>query len=465
MPKLPEGTYPVDPIFEDFYTQHGGVDVFGYAISSAYSTVQGKKAQYFESVLMVYDTYTGTVSFESIGLDLNLGELPVANWSGATEGGIFVGPHFIHPAFASLYLSLGADVVGAPLTDPFHNIAQNRIEQHFETLGFYIDLSNPNATASLLHYGRLHCGGCNLKIPQTENAIVAPMLSDAAFYSEMVALGINYSMVGKLVEGPLSRTDGSTDLVFDSLVLYEQDGRMGIRNVPVMLGFQEDQLYYPSSDPFFVFYPIDNGGGQNVLTVFDDFIMANGGYDVSGKPISSLRNLDAATEELVQCFENYCLIYNPSTQSVAPMPIGERYLQGNAKAYVQPKIGSEGELGGFGNDGGEDSTTTRNPAPFTLIAQEQHYNIDSQTNQVLTFWVKHQETAQPGMELVLTITFPDKHEETITMPPTDQEGKTSYQMAPIPGQNGSLVRYEACLIFADQPPACVEQVFMIWGNP
>ena len=49
------GINNVDPIFLEFYNLYGGAEVFGYPISSSYSTEQGKRNQYFETVLMSYD--------------------------------------------------------------------------------------------------------------------------------------------------------------------------------------------------------------------------------------------------------------------------------------------------------------------------------------------------------------------------------------------------------------------------
>ena len=52
------------------------------------------------------------------------------------------------------------------------------------------------------------------------------------------------------------------------------------------------------------------------------------------------------------------------------------------------------------------------------------------------------------------------------MPATAQDGTSTYTLAPIAGENGDLVYYEACLyVQSDVDPACVEQSFMIWGNP
>lgn len=462
---LPKGTYPVDVVFKDFYDQHGGVDLFGYAISTAYTTVQGEKGQYFETVLMLYNSNTGAIYFGSIGRDLNLGDLPVSAWAGPTAGGIYVGSNFIHPAFASLYLTLGPDLVGAPLTDPTINISQNRIEQHFENLGMYLDLGDPAAKASLLFYGRLHCLACNYQNPLMETAIVTRVLPGVAVNRQLRELGINTTLLGNLVEGPADRYDGAQDYIFEYLVLRETDGILEVQDVPVQLGLSEDRLYNPVNDSNFVFIEILDGGGHNVFHLFDNFIRAHGGYQVSGNPISSLTRLDAETNVLRQCFENYCLDFipdAPGNQFVKPVPLGKIFFDKFSEEYRQPKFGDEP-----GGQGASSSTTIgeRSLSPFTLIAGETHPNVDSQTTQVLFFWVKLQQTPQPGMELVLTITYPDGHEEVVTLEPTDENGYTSYTLAPIPGENGNLVRYEACLNYGDLPPVCVEQVFMIWGNP
>ena len=112
---LPNGTYLPDPIFEQFYKKHGGFDFFGYGISTLFSDQTGHKYQYFETVLMVYDPIQDLISFEKLGTRLGMGELPVPTWSGGPlDEGLLVGEYFIHPAFVSLYLKLGPELVGNP---------------------------------------------------------------------------------------------------------------------------------------------------------------------------------------------------------------------------------------------------------------------------------------------------------------------------------------------------------------
>jgi hypothetical protein len=458
----PAGTYPVDPVFQSFYQKHGGAEVFGYAISSAFTNIQGKRGQYFETVLMIFNAETQAVTFELIGVDLKLGQLPISNWDGPTEGGLYVGTHFIHPAFTSTYLSLGPDLVGAPLTDPFINISQNRVEQHFETMGFYIYLDYLETTASLLHYGRLHCEGCNLQTFNT-GAIVSPPLTDSYFYSQMMLRNIDMSLAGEVVEGPTQRYDGTTDLILDFLVLNENNGVIEICDTPVLLGLKDTNLFAPLDNSNFIFFEIEKGVGHNVLYFFDDFVQEHGGYQISGQPITELIVLNAETKELRQCFEHYCLDYNSNNavQPVRPVPLGERYYQQYKSEYIVPKSSSSVE----GQDLKDPTTKGRNKTPFTLIAWENHTIVDSQTPQTVFVMVELQQTPQPDMELDFTVTYPDGRVVALTLPPTNHKGITSFTLDPIEGNNGDLVRYEVCLTYGDFPPVCVEQIFMIWGNP
>ena len=55
---LPPGTYAPHPVFEDFYLENGGHELFGYPISTVFTDQSGKRFQYFETVLMSYDPLT-----------------------------------------------------------------------------------------------------------------------------------------------------------------------------------------------------------------------------------------------------------------------------------------------------------------------------------------------------------------------------------------------------------------------
>jgi hypothetical protein len=51
------------------------------------------------------------------------------------------------------------------------------------------------------------------------------------------------------------------------------------------------------------------------------------------------------------------------------------------------------------------------------------------------------------------------------MPPTGKDGTTSYTLNPIQAENSQLVFYETCLVVQGKTQLCVDQSFMIWGNP
>lgn len=460
------GINNVDPIFLEFYNLYGGAEVFGYPISSSYSTEQGKRNQYFETVLMSYDNITQEISFEPLGIQLGLASMPVSAWDGPTENGLVLGSFFVPSFFSSIYLAIGPDLVGQPLTDPFVNISKNRVEQHFETMGFYYNLDDPEQKVKLLHYGQLHCSGCSAQAFDNM-AIVAPPLTESFFINQINLSSFDLSLTGEVVEGPLSRNDGSTDLVFDFMVLYEQDGEMKIRNLPVLLDLAEEFLYAPNNRNGLVFREIRDGAGHNVLYLFDDFINANGGYAVSGEPITELILLNEQTKELRQCFENFCLDFNPNALSsqVRPSPLGQYYLDKFSNEYHSPKSSSTPDKKGSPTTTRENSTAHRSEAPFVLLAWEDHTVVNSQTPQTIFVMVTLQQTPQPGMDLTLSVQYPDGQEITVTLPTTNQEGLTGYTLPPIAGDNGDLVQYEACLIYQDLPPICVEQIFMIWGNP
>jgi len=464
---VPDNLNLVDPIFLDFYKLYGGAEIFGYPISSAYTTEQGKRNQYFESVLMSYDNISQEISFEPLGIQLGLASQPVSAWDGPTDNGLVVGSFFVPSFFSSTYLAIGPDLIGQPLTDPFVNISKNRVEQHFETMGFYYNLDDPEQKVKLLHYGRLHCAGCSAQAFDNM-AIVAPPLTETFFINQINLSGFDLSLTGEVIEGPLQRKDGTADLIFDFMVLYEQDGVMKIRDLPVLLGLDDEFLYAPNNRNGLVFREIRDGAGHNVLYLFDDFIKANGGYAVSGDPITELILLNAETKELRQCFKNYCLDFNPNAFSsqVRPTPLGAYYLEKFAAEFPTPKSSTTPDTKGNQTiTTANNSTTHRSEAPFVLLAWEDHTVVDSETPQTIFIMVTLQQTPQPGMDLTLSVEYPDGQETTVTLPTTNQEGLTGYTLPPIAGDNGDLVRYEACLFYQDLPPICVEQIFMIWGNP
>lgn len=461
---LPDGAYLPASVFSRYYHKNDGQQTFGYAISTPFTNPRGEIFQFYETVLMVYDPIEDTIYFDDLGNQLGLRNLPVQEWTGAiTQDGLTVGKFYIHPALVSRYLELGPELVGQPLTQPYINFSENRLEQHFENTGLYVRLDDPEETVGLLNYGKAACESCALAGDAPQEGIINVPVSLSAFTEAMRLNGLSISNTGEMLNGPLSVNDGSTEVVFEYMALYEQNGQFLIRPIPVLLGMQDPNVYYPLNSSSFVFYEYYNGTGHNVLTFFDDYIQENGGYQNSGAPISEIMAPDNGAQALRQCFENYCLDYFPYIEGpkVRPVPLGDRYLAQMAQNYILDPAAPVQE------DGGEEfSSQPRNLNPFTLLLWEGRTVIDSNTAQTVYVMVELENTPQVGKELVLTVEYPDGRVENLLIPATGEDGTASYTLAPIEGDNGDLVYYEACLyVQADMEPACVQQSFMIWGNP
>ncbi len=461
---LPPGAYQPDPLFTRFYQKNGGYERFRHAISTPYSNQRGEKFQFFETVLMVYDPIEDRVYFDDLGTQLAVRDLPVQDWTGRyASDGLIVGQFYIPPAFASLYLELGPELVGQPLTQPYMNFSKNRMEQHFANLGMYYTVDDPDRSVGLLNYGEVACESCDHLDMMMREGIIDFPFSMPSVYRGMDDLQISISLAGKLLQDPVPVNDGSTDVVFDHLAVYEEGGRLKIRPVPVMLGMKDPFLYAPLNYPdYFVFFEYHDGVGHNVFIFFDEYIQQNGGYQISGKPITKIGYAGGGSKAFRQCFENYCLDYLQAADGpqVRPVSLGEDYLEIASKDYVtEPKSAPNEE------DGEDFSSKPRNLNPFTLLLWETHTVIDSTMPQTISVMVELENTPQPGKELILTVTYPDGQEESVLMPASGPDGVTSFTLEPIAGENGDLVYYEACLYVQNMEPACVQQSFLIWGNP
>lgn len=459
---LPAGTYAPHPVFEEFYLENGSIELFGYPISTIYTDQNGKRYQFFETVLMSFDPAREWITFEPLGLELNLDTLPVLVWNGEGrdgDDGLIVGEFRIHPAFVPLYLSFGPDRVGLPISHPFYNPGRNRMEQHFEGAGMFYLLDDPEQTPALLNYGLVSCSSCRPQNnPRQNNAGIAIPLTNSSFYDQMRWANIPISVTGEPIKGPAEKAGGATELVFENMVLVIRDGALKIKKVPVLLGLKEESLYTPIAHPELIFFPIKGDGGHNIYRPFDEYIQENGGYAVSGAPISEIVPINRELNQVRQCFENYCLEYNPLYPEavVRPIPLGQLYLEQVSPVYVGDKENSETP---------PENLNTRHLSPFTMIVWEHPTVVDSQTPETISVKVVLEETPQPGLTVQLKVTLPDGAETTYEMPPTAEDGTTSYTLSPIQAENSQLVFYEACLQVQGETQVCVAESFMIWGNP
>lgn len=451
----PEGTYSVDPVFEDFYRQYGGVDRLGYAISTSY-TQQGKKLQYLETVLMMFDPGENRIYFEDLGIHLNLQVYQELVPDTPISDGIMVGTFTIHPAFTPIFWELGPDMVGQPLTDPYIEFGKGRVVQHFSNLGFYFNLDDPSQTPHLLKYGLVACKPCQNSLalkPEMFLGILDEPLGDTTIYSVMGRHNIPISLSGTIIQDPAMTDAGETLIVFENLAMQEKDGKFRLRPIPVLLGYKTALIALVES-PRLIFFEIRNGMGHNVLKEFDTFIQANGGYRNSGPPISELSQYDQQTGFYRQCFKFYCLDYyaNEEIEKVRPVPLGRIYLE------------SAGSIIGHQDSPPDGTSLPRNK--ITLQAWESWVNINSVTPQTISVLVILNDQPLVNAQLTLRVNLPGVEQPLVMqLQPTDQDGKTSITLEPIVAENSDLVPYEICLQLPDGTFECINDVFMIWGNP
>lgn len=450
--------YEIDPIFWSYFNRKGGVEEFGPVLSTLFTNSSGEKLQYLESGLLVYDPSENRFYFASLGIDLILGEPP--NTETIQSGDLVINGYRVHPGLSDYYLDLGRELVGAPISNPHYNYAKNRVEQHFENLGLYYLLDDPERTPHLLSYGLLACVPCQVNPPgiqgKPEGEVTKP-ITEGVFFPFIINKNIPDELLGDHVEGPALRTDGSTEMIFEHMALVYRDGQISIQPVPQVLGYSGSQLFAQIESPIMVFIPIRDNVGHNVFNEFHNFILENGGYEVSGGPTTEIYTLNLDTEVIRQCYTNYCLDYLPNAleAKVRPAQFGTEYIAHNIDNYIP---GPD-----FTIDDG--STTTRTPPPFSLHVWESNSAVNSSTPQTISAMVFSQRVAQFGQNLELYITLPDGTQQLYYLPTTNENGRTGITIPPINGENGNLVQYRICLPIEGKEPICLRDSFLIWGNP
>ncbi len=451
-----DGSYRINPVFYEYYHLLGGEKLLGPAITNIF-TLEGKKLQYLENGLIVYDPQNKTYSFSNLGEQLAIYEPPDLNPE--IQDSFTINGYPIHPAFIDIYRQLGPDVVGAPLSNPHKNLVQNRYEQHFQNLGFYFILNDSQQEVHLLAYGRAVCGPLCPFEGGVDNAIITTSTLKEPFAEVINRLGI--ATTGALVVGPFTALDGFEEIVFEHMALYDYHGDVMVRPVVLLLGYKPQPLVEPINLPAVVFVVVDGNLGHNVLVQFDDFINQIGGYVVSGMPVSEIFELDHEHGVIRQYFANMCLDFyiQEKEAQVRPASLGAEY-----KNALYPNLTITSEDDSLATEA--PSFTHRNSIQniFQISAWESSPLVSSYESQILYASVLFNGTPQTGQQLTLTIFIPDAPPQTVSMPVTGSDGKTAVVLAPVVISNGSLITYEICLPLSNGASECAHESFMIWGN-
>ena len=239
---------------------------------------------------------------------------------------------FIIPAdFAQFYDQLGGERwVGLPLTRARLNPDKNRIEQYFENMGFFRFEDDPPGAVYLMPYGLWKCAGECAQYPGVQNAGISTSVLEeveSPFGEAIARFGTQFT--GKKLSGAYRAEDGNIEQIFQNVVLYQDlSTPMGVSLRPVSsLLEQSDDVYQLISDQSEGYFrELEEGLGYYIPTYFMEFIDRYFGFEISGEPISPLKELREGVFQ--QCFENYCLLFDAkasSGQQVHLVPQGQKY--------------------------------------------------------------------------------------------------------------------------------------------
>ena len=435
-------TYPVETVFEEFYRFLGGAERMGPALSPIIYEGEVQK-QYLRNGLLVFDPSlppSEQYSLAPIGASLGVRDEPLNN--PGLPGTLFVEGYIIYEGFADLYQAMGGQrYVGLPLTGVRFLAEQNRVEQYFENLGFYLNLADEDASVKLMNYGQVACGGSCGSNSAPAAIIQIDLPYGEPFVSTVGALGD--AVVGERLAGPYQTADGSIEVIYRNLVLYAQsstDVRATARPILARLGVAPEPMVPRLDNANLMFYGLSGDLGYNVPLVFNDYIAQHGGYEIFGQPISEFKLLEDGGFR--QCYANACLRY--SGGQVAPLPMGAEY---KAALYDQPVTSVQGD------------------AAIQIQVWEDRGQISSAEQQVIHASLFRGTQLLEGLRPYLNLTLPSGGVSVYQFPPTDASGQTQVTVPAVVAQNGTLVAYQVCLESIGLDKVCASDSYMIWGNP
>jgi hypothetical protein len=454
--QLPEGAYPVDPLFSSFYSNLGGQETLGISISPMFA-VGDRRFQYVENGCLEYDpSQPSSQAFRlsSLGLDMQVSD-PKVSPSGR-PGSIYVDGFNINPEVLPLYQQLGgARFTGRPLTEMHHNPDQKRYEQYFENVGFYWSEAETPDKIALLAYGAWKCD-VKCRKPLNANSIVklspsvgAGMISP--FREAISRLGPDFT--GFSESNVYYASDGNIEQIFQYLVLFADPdnlSRVHARPLTEMLGMLPDPLEMPSELRGMYFFPTEGSLGYNIPYAFFNYIIEHGGFEISGPPVTRV----FMTEEnhFQQCFKNICIEYHlnanlPEDRRIRPVPLGTKYRQSMEKT---PQVTFE---------------DTQSYQSISMFSWERYPIVKPDQNQEIAVGLFENGVPLLNIEPILYLTLPDGSQQALYFPPTGPNGFSYLRLDPIKAQNATLIPYEVCISSVLGESMCKKESFLIWHIP
>jgi hypothetical protein len=450
---LIEGVFDVDPVFQKFYEQMGGIEVLGPAISPTFS-YGSRRFQYTEAACLEYNADLSpnqAFRLAALGLDIGIFDPPVP--PPGDPDVLYIDGHTVSGEFARFYHKLGgARFVGRPLTEMHFNSIKNRFEQYFENVGFYWVVGNPPEEIKLLAYGAWKCDVFCRKQP-LESAVVEIQLSflttnDNLFHNAVSRLGPDFT--GFPLSSVYQAGDGSFEQIYENLVLFSSEGqsaRVSLRPLTNLLGILSDPLETQLILKDMFFYPIEGSLGYNVPQVFLDYITMHGGIEISGPPIGKIYLINDSVWR--QCFSNLCLEYHmnpniPVDLRIRPQPLGYLYQE-----FISPHII-------------QDFQQSQTLKSITLHVWERHPVLGTNGSQTIAAGVFEGNNPLMNIEPILIIDLYEGGQKQIHFPPTGPDGYTYIKLDPINAQHGTLIPYQVCISSLMDEIFCVKESFVIW---
>ena len=445
------GIYPVDTAFSGFYHGLGDETVLGPAISPPFEK-NGITYQYVVSGLMAYDpnlTPLNRFYFTPIAsIEWNINDLAEPKPSDPSLP--YINGHTIWEEIWPFYSRYGSDILGLPLTSVKANDEDQRYEQYFEGVGFYRDYTDPPGQISLLPYGAWMCGE-NCKYQEADNS--PPSTAYSRNYNETEQLflqaseQLGYGYTGEPLASPQMGVDGNFEMLFENVIMYidsTNNNQIKLRPLPSLLGIHADQPTSAIDEDWLSFYQVSDGLGYNVPTIFVDYISTHGGASFSGTPITEYSTLEDGGYS--QCFTNICLEFHPTAPealTIRPHALGREYQT-------------------------KGSNTTTTDSSFTDALQinvwEQYPFIPSGESQLINIEAMQNNEPVEGIEFSLVVKQPNGIERSFEVNPTGDDGRTSVELDPINGPNGSIIQYEVCVLAAVTPQICFLRSYTIWDQ-
>ncbi len=454
----PDSGLPVDSNLREYYNTLGE-KVLGPVISEVFTRSDGMKCQYVENGLMCFNPYARNddrVGLVPLSQTLTINREP-PNTSSIQEGGRIVDGYLIYEKFLPLYDQIyGARTTGRPVTNMRTNNELNRVEQFFENVGFFQSLDDPNGPAYLISYGAYAClQSCS---PRTASKmaeywkIIQSNMVEQPFSLSISRMGGMGTWGTPLLQPNI--TNGATEQVYSNVIFYstqEDPSVVQLRPLPSMLGILPTPLEDPVANKKLIFYNIRDGKGYNVVIYFDRFIAQHGGPSLSGKPITGAVLLHGQ-KVVRQCFENYCLLYDPSAAEslrVRMAPLGEDYLKDfpPSPALVIQNIFT--------------------PDHIFLMTSPARPVINPSSSQFISMVVlqKDNSAGVDRVEATLVITLPDGRTQRFFFQPTDEGGMSTIQLRQFSGiKHGERVSYQVCLNLPSDIPICHSGTYLIWNT-